>query len=62
MVGYFSWSGSLIHKYEKQNAALNLLKTHKRSEVRQWATEFIKRNEREIEDERKSEEEEKLGY
>jgi hypothetical protein len=61
MFGYFSWSGSLISRYEKQNTILNLLKTHKRPEVRQWATEFIKRNEREIEDERKSEEEKELG-
>ena len=60
-MGYFSWSGSLIPMYEKQNAVLNPLKTHKRPEVRQWAIEFIKRNEGEIEEERKSEEEETLG-
>lgn len=60
-IGYFSWSGSLIPAYEKQNAVVNLLKTHKRSEVRRWATDFIKRNEKEIADERMSEEEEKIG-
>jgi hypothetical protein len=60
-IGSFSWVGSLIPAYQKQNAALGLLKTHKRPEVRQWATEFIKQNEREIEDERKSEEEEEIG-
>ncbi|MDO8871723.1 MAG: hypothetical protein Q7V05_03205 [Methanoregula sp.] len=60
-IGSFSWVGSLIPAYQKQNALLNLLKTHKRPEVRQWAIEFIKRNEREIEDERKSEEEESIG-
>lgn len=59
-IGSFSWVGSLIPEYQKQNAALDLLKMHKRPEVRQWATEFIKQNEREIEAERKSEEEETL--
>jgi len=60
-IGSFSWSGSLIPAYQKQNVALNLLKTHRRPEVGHWATEFIKQNEREIESERKSEEEEMLG-
>jgi len=60
-IGSFSWVGSLIPAYQKQNAALNQLKTHKRPEVRQWAIDFIKRNEREIESEANSEEEEKLG-
>ena len=60
-IGSFSWVGSLIPEYQKQKSALNLLKTHKKSEVRLWATEFIKRNEKQIEDERKSEEEETLG-
>lgn len=60
-IGSFSWVGSLIPEYQKQNAVLNQLKTHKRPEVRQWAINFIKRNEKEIEDERRSEEEETLG-
>jgi len=61
MIGYSSWSGSRIPMYEKQNATLNLLKTHTRPEVRQWAVEFIKQNEAEIENKRESEEEGKIG-
>jgi len=55
-----SWSGSIVPYLEADKLALEPLKKHESSSVRQWAEEFIVMIDKEIEENKKTESEEKF--
>lgn len=60
-MGSFGWTGSLVPYYQSELAAIQILKNHNSSNVREWAQRMITYLEKMIEKEKRSDEEHDWG-